>query len=123
MARYRNNRKSFYVKLEMIYQLRLGLKNREKNVMNKSNYTPPLPFITIFKTGVMSDKETKFDQKFDTESEDLPKSKKIRTRSDTKLNPDSAQGVMGLEITSLLENSKTDESGDSNNGMESNASP
>ncbi|CAB4410743.1 unnamed protein product [Rhizophagus irregularis] len=67
--------------------------------------------------------ETKFDQKFDTESEDLPKSKKIRTRSDTKLNPDSAQGVMGLEITSLLENSKTDESGDSNNGMESNASP
>lgn len=55
--------------------------------------------------------------------ENLPKSKKIRTRSDTKLNPDSAQGVMGLEITSLLENSKTDESGDSNNGMESNASP
>ncbi|CAG8695009.1 hypothetical protein GLOIN_2v1828930 [Rhizophagus irregularis DAOM 181602=DAOM 197198] len=50
--------------------------------------------------------------------ENLPKSKKIRTRSDTKLNPDSAQGVMGLEITSLLENSKTDESGDSNNGME-----
>ena len=45
--------------------------------------------------------------------------KKVKTRSDSKLNPNSAQGVMGLAVTSLLEDSKTDnESDNSNNNME-----
>jgi hypothetical protein len=48
----------------------------------------------------------------------LPNSKKVRPRTDTKLNPNSAQGVMGLAVTSLLENSKTNKPGNSNNDIE-----
>ncbi len=50
---------------------------------------------------------------------ELTNLKKVKTRSDSKLNPNSAQGVMGLAVTSLLEDSKTDnESDNSNNNME-----
>jgi len=45
-------------------------------------------------------------------------SKKVKTRSDTKLNQNSGQGVMGLAVTSLLENSKMDDSENSSNSME-----
>uniref|UniRef100_U9TX76 Uncharacterized protein n=1 Tax=Rhizophagus irregularis (strain DAOM 181602 / DAOM 197198 / MUCL 43194) TaxID=747089 RepID=U9TX76_RHIID len=47
----------------------------------------------------------------------LHQKKKVGARIDTKLKPNSAQKVMGLAVTSLLENSKTNKSGNSNNDM------
>lgn len=46
----------------------------------------------------------------------LSSTKKVKTRSDTKLNPNSEQGVMGLAVASLLEN---DESNDSSSNVAS----